>query len=320
MPNSLTTKQKLFAAGVILSVSAVLAVIIYLVRTHNGTPNGKLAEAATSFLFSLLATLLVALVTLAFKPIQEWVVNYLALPDRKSCEIRILLFGQTGCGKTSLANFATTIKPLEVLESSESFTASRRTIRLEGSKEIPVVIGDYRGQEPSQATASIPESFAGPVGNRIVNVLIFMVDLVGREHDIAEPTQILDDDKLLEWLKDNPDEKLARRLNQHNSYLSAAVLEILFSVIYSARFQRVYFIVTKADLIQRAVQLGLIHGADAANFKDTTLHCFQDVIARINAACAENKLPDCSVDLISLRDDSARRFTFDMLRTARGGE
>jgi hypothetical protein len=40
------------------------------------------------------------------------------------------------------------------------------------------------------------------------------------------------------------------------------------------------------------------------------------VIARINAACIQNKLPECSVDVISVRDESARHFTFQMFQKA----
>jgi len=83
-----------------------------------------------------------------------------------------------------------------------------------------------------------------------------------------------------------PAERINRRINQHKSYLSAAVLEILFSVVYSRRLQHVYFVITKADLLERAVGIGAIPGVVQSNLKDNVVSCFSDVIARINAVVA----------------------------------
>jgi hypothetical protein len=319
----LTHKEKTFAVLALLLISLILGSIVYFVRIHGGAQGGKLAEASTSFLYGLLASLVIALAAFAFKPFQTWLQAYLATPDTDGKELRILLFGQTGCGKTSFATYALTAKPLETIESTPGFIPRSGTVSLNSSRNLAVVLGDYRGEEPSQATAQIPESFAGPPDNRLIDAVIFFVDLIGREHDHDQPDQVLNDEKILEWLREAPTDYVTRRINQHKAYLSAAVLEILFSVVYSVRLKNVFFLVTKADLIWSAATKGVLPGFSTETFEASVVAQFSDVVDRINAACVKNDIPPCIVSMISLRDESARAFVFDALGRidkSRGGD
>jgi len=204
MPHSLTLKEKRFAILVLLSVALVFGAIVYFVRPHGGVGGGKLAEATISFFYGLLAALFIALIAFASKPFQNWLQEYLAIPDGNAHEVRVLLFGQTGSGKTSFALSVLTTKPLETMESTAEFVARSGTVTLAPEKNISIVLGDYRGEEPSLATSRIPETFAGVDGSRLIDALIFFVDLIGREHDAEQPGQVLDDDRLLQWLVEAP--------------------------------------------------------------------------------------------------------------------
>lgn len=159
--HELTHRQKRFALFVVLIISLTLGVVIYFVRLHAGASGGKLVEGTISFLYGLLASLIIGLGTFGIKPVQDWFQSFLARPDGDGKQIRILLFGQTGSGKTSLALHALTAKPLEPLDSTSDFVVRPGTVLLDSEKSLSVQFGDYRGEEPSQVTTQIPSSFAG---------------------------------------------------------------------------------------------------------------------------------------------------------------
>jgi hypothetical protein len=311
MPRRPTKKQKLFALLALLVVAGILGGIVYRVRLHSGIDGGKPWETTVSLLYGLLSAFIIALIAFAFSPAKEWLQEYLTIPGETGATRRILLFGQTGCGKTSFALHVLTANPLETMKSTPDFTERPGLIPFANGTTLTVIFGDYRGEEPSQVTVNVPESFAGAKGRRVVDALIFFVDLIGREHDADEPEQVMDDEKLLQWVLEEPEDRIHRRINQHKSYLSAAVIEIFLTAVYSSRLQHVYFVITKADLLERAARTGALKGFSAGSLKDDVVNCFSDVIARINAACAENNIPPCSVNFISLRDESARRFVYD---------
>jgi hypothetical protein len=306
-----TRKQKAFAVVAFVAIGSVLGFVIYLARAHHGAQGGKFAEATISFLYGLLSAFVIALLAFAIGPVKNWFEDYLASPEGE--EIRILLFGQTGTGKTSFASFVMMTKPLQLSQSTEAFTATPGVVRLAQGRDIPVVLGDYRGQEPSQATVYIPDSFAGIVGHRVVNAVIFFTDLVGREFDHDQPGQILDDNRLLAWLLENADERVQARIDQHHSYLSSAVLEILFSAVWGDQLKRIFFLITKSDLLVKAAQTGRVQALRNGDLADAAKDCFADVVARINAACAKNNIPSCHVEVISLRDESARNFVYHLV-------
>jgi hypothetical protein len=308
MPYTLTSRQKWFAVSVFASVAALLGAIIYLARGYGSAQGGKFLEATTSFLYGLLATLLIALIVFASKPIQEKLRIYLATPGDSGKKVRVLLFGQTGCGKSSFAEHALTVKPLAPKDQSKLFTPIPGNVTLGSGKVIPVIFGDYCGEEPSQVTVQLPDSFAGQLGNRLIDALMIFADIVGRQRN--DEKVILKDAELIEWLRKNPDE-ITTRINFHHSYVSTPILEILFSAIFSENLKNVFLVINKADLVRRASDAGVLGPVPSSEFDAVVESYFADMINRINVACAKNKIRACHVNVISLRDESARKFIYE---------
>jgi hypothetical protein len=299
-----------------------MAVFIYAalspaVISNQPTQAGTLYRAIISGLLAVLGTLIAVLIATIFNPSKRWLKGYISRPNGAS-SLRILLFGASGSGKSAFADHVLTIKPLVPLKSSSNFTIRSGKLVVNGPEPKEILLADYQGQKPSQVTSYIPDEFAGPPGERIIDAIVFFVDLIPRVED-PKTNKVLDDKRLLAWLAESPAERIKQRLEQHKYYISEAVLEILFEAVHSTRLREVRLLVTKSDLLRRASSEG-VFGPDGQSIEEYTTSFFASVESRIRAACIENSSPidgspiNSSIHFISLRDESARLMFFDLLQ------
>ena len=322
MAQKLTSKQKWLAGVVFGLVPVAMAIFIYTALSpadisYQPAHAGTLYRAIISGLLAVLGTLIAVLIAMIFNPINGWLKGYLSRPNGDS-SLRILLFGASGSGKSAFADHVLTIKPLVPLKSSSNFTIRSGKLVVNGPEPKEILLADYQGQKPSQVTSYIPDSFAGPPGERRIDAILFFVDLIPRVED-SKTNKVLDDKRLLAWLAESPAERIKQRLEQHKYYISDAVLEILFEAVHGTRLREVRLLVTKSDLLRRASSEG-VFGPEGKSIEEYAAGFFASVESRIRAACIENSSPvdgspiNCSTHFISLRDESARVIFYELLQ------
>jgi hypothetical protein len=317
----LTSKQHWFAAIALSLVPVAAAILIYIALhraniSNQPTQGNRLYQATISVLLALLGTLIVTLFAMVSNPIRRWLESYFSRPDGDS-SLRILLFGAPGSGKSAFADHVLTIKPLVPMKSSPNFTIRSGRLVVNEPEPENILVADYCGQKPSQVTSYIPDDFAGPKGERIIDAILFFVDLIPRVED-SKTNRVMDDKRLLAWLAERPIERIKERLEQHKYYIADAVLEILFEAVYSSRLREIRLLVTKSDLLRRAFSESVL-GREGQSIEEYAAGFFAGLEAQIRAACIDNSSVDstpinCSMHLISLRDDSARLMFYELLQ------
>jgi GTPase SAR1 family protein len=212
---------------------------------------------------------------------------------------RILIFGRHGSGKTTFIETAFTwIDSADPLRrSTEHFEYRRFQVQLH-RKELQlgqytnVEVADYKGQEPSQVVINNSADFFGPEGNRVLNAIIFIVDLVPRKTD--EHGNPLNDKSLLEWLKNgNMLDKITDRVEEHNQYINQGTLQILFRSLYSQNLKSVIFVINKKDLIEKLINDGYLP-TNFIDFREYSQHLFARMIQNIKEACTQLGIEDFS--------------------------
>lgn len=285
--------------------------------------NQEAAVAVTLFILSPVGALL-------FEPIRkklEVSINELFTSAYIDKSIyRILIFGRHGSGKTTFLETAfTLIDPADPRRrSTHDFEYRRFRVQLHRQElklgqYTDVEVADYKGQQPSQVIINNSADFFGTKGNRVLNAIIFIVDLVPRIID--EHGNPLNDESLLEWLKNgNMLDKIKERVEEHNQYINEASLQLIFTSLHSQNLKSVIFVINKKDLIEKLINDGYL----TTNFSDFTeyaKHLFERMIQNINKACTQLGIEDFSnndswVFTVSARSsDELRPLIVRLLRT-----
>ncbi|MEG4341137.1 hypothetical protein [Microcoleus sp. D3_18_C2] len=206
---------------------------------------------------------------------------------------RILIFGRHGSGKTTFIETAFTfIDPADPKRRlTENFEYRRFRVQLHRNElnlgqYTDVEVADYRGQTPSQVIINNSADFFGPKGSRVLNAIIFMVDIVPRIID--EQGNPLDDRSLLEWLNNGNKlvDKIRERVREHYEYINQASLELLFNSLYSQNLTSVIFVINKKDLIEKLINNGCLP-TNFSDFKEDAKPLFTRMIQNINEACTQ---------------------------------
>jgi hypothetical protein len=221
---------------------------------------------------------------------------------------RICIFGRAGSGKSTLIETSFTLtEPDRIRRSTEAFDYYNFKVQLGLKKFIDVAIADYKGQNPSQIILNSPEDFFGEKGNRVVNALLFIVDLVPRKVD--DQGNAWSDEILLEWLKNGDTiEKIESRVEEHYEYIGEGTLELLFASLYSENLKSVRFLINKLDLVDQLVDNGYMSLSGFKTAQDYTLSQFEVMIKNVTRACSELKIDDFSISTISAKDNNDLRF------------
>jgi hypothetical protein len=164
---------------------------------------------------TLVALVLVPVGGYLFKPIRDELDAFISNLFVKKSVYRICIFGRAGSGKSTFIGTAFTfINPNIDRRSTEFFVYHDFKVQLGLKNFVDVAIADYKGQDPSQVILHASPDFFGSQGDRVLNGVLFIVDLVPRKTD--EQGKPLEDKALLAWLKQgNVIEKIEARVREH---------------------------------------------------------------------------------------------------------
>lgn len=297
-------RRALFATS-FLGALAFVVFLLYKIVMHV-RPSSSYLGQFLALAVAMLVPVVLALGGMALKPVRDFLEEWLRRDlDRAIC--RIYLFGSRGSGKTSLIKNMLTAEVLAPQSATDRFDFYRRTISydLKGLIRFDVLVGDYKGETPAEVILDLSEEFAGPKGDRAINALFFIVDLVPRILD--EAGRVVDDERTLDWLKIDSEKKISQRVADHTAYMTAPLLQIVFSATYSPALRSVALIITKLDLIERAFKAGYLDPPSNQESKEWVRSHFRQIEQDIQRACDANNIPDFSVHVVSTREDTGMR-------------
>lgn len=254
-------------------------------------------EATLGVIVSLI---LLPVGALLFKPIRnrmEVLIDGLLISAHIDKSIyRILIFGRAGSGKTTFIKTAFTLADTDInMRSTQNFNSYQFRVFLEGMdrESTEVAIADYKGQDLPQVILKAPQEFFGAPGSRVLNAIIFIVDLVPRKSDrFGNP---FNDEALLEWLKSgNMLDIIRARIQEHHEYINEASLQLLFGSLHSQNLKRVIFVINKIDLIDRLIDNGYLTVSNFPNARDYAKHHFKGMIENVSGVCQTLGIADFS--------------------------
>jgi hypothetical protein len=281
---------------VIISVYlAILIVIIWWIFSSN-FPHPEAAVAIVIFVLGPIGALL-------FRPLRDELDRFIRSLFIKKTIYRICIFGRPGSGKTTFIETAFTLAdPDKNRKSTDAFDYYHFQVQL-GLKNTPlleVAIADYKGQKPSQVILESSPDFFGAESSRVINAILFIVDIVPRKSD--EHGNPLNDESLLKWLSEgNILEKIKLRLEEQYQYINEASLELLLTSLHSKNLKSVIFAINKLDIIDKLIDRGYLDISKFQNSREYAEHHFEKMIREISRACSESKIENFSSFTISAK-------------------
>jgi energy-coupling factor transporter ATP-binding protein EcfA2 len=278
-----------------MSIKGIFVIIIYLICLitviwwifYYKFQYAEAAVAIVLFVFGAVGAFL-------FKPIRDdldYFANNLFI---KKSIYRICIFGRPGSGKSTFIETAfTLIEPERNRKSTDAFDYYHFKVQLGLKKFRNVGIADYKGQNPSQVIIKSSPDFFGAESSRVINAILFVVDLVPRKSD--EQGNPLNDESLLKWLRDgNTLEKIKARVQEQYEYINEASLELLFASLHSKSLKSVMFSINKLDLIDKLIDDGYLDISNFRNSREYAEHYFERMSREIARACSQLDIKDFS--------------------------
>lgn len=270
-----------FSVIIAIAFFVFAGVIVFFVFERAG---GKVDAA-----MAVTLVLLTGVGKVVLEPLIQPIKSLVNRPSISSSVYRVCVFGRAGVGKTTfIENTFTILDPDKVQSSTERFDYYRFSVPISLKTSAEIEIADYKGQNPSQIIQYGSPYFFGLPQHRMLNTIIFIVDLVPRRynHDGAEDP--LNDEALLKWLREeNTISKIERRVQEHREYINEASLELFFSSMYSERLKSVLLLINKLDLIAKLIDDKSI---DVKNYSDVdtyATHLFEPIIKNLSQACSQ---------------------------------
>jgi hypothetical protein len=210
---------------------------------------------------------------------------------------RILIFGRSESGKsTFITNVFTPYYANFNQKSTESLSVEKHQIKIRTKTKsgenqdniVDVLVGDYKGENPSQLILEELPAFLGYKTNPLINSIVFIVDLIPAKSDDNDKTKYVDDTSLINFLigKGIMD-TINGRINKHNSYLGDGMLNVIFRRVGSKNLRKVAFVINKIDLIEKLIQKNNIKISNFANAQEFAEAKFTEIIANLQTACSE---------------------------------
>lgn len=207
---------------------------------------------------------------------------------------RILIFGRSESGKST---FITNVfipyanvnqKSTEVL-SVEKHKIKIRTKTKSGENQdniVDVLVGDYKGEDPSQIILQELPDFLGYKTEPLINSIVFIVDLIPAKSDDNDKTKYVDDRTLIIFLiGQGIMDTINGRINKHNSYLGDGLLSVIFKRVGSKNLRKVAFVINKIDLIEKLIQDNNITISHSSNAQEFAKAQFTEIIGNLEKAC-----------------------------------
>ncbi|MFM2432254.1 MAG: hypothetical protein RLZZ511_3468 [Cyanobacteriota bacterium] len=208
-----------------------------------------------SFLLAVLLGALLLLAAVIFFPPVKQAFQSIGLTEKslKSADqaaentLNLLVYGLRGSGKTTLIKKLLTIDELGLEPSTLESKVYQGQIMLglAANQAVNLRIADYYGEKPSNFLDMVETEFTQSSGGAIANAMIFFVDIAPR--GTSFDGDLLSDEAILAQMDQAA---IAKRIQDHESYLSNSTLEILFSRVVSENLQSVRLLINKADLVE----------------------------------------------------------------------
>ncbi|WP_341737113.1 GTPase domain-containing protein [Microcoleus sp. CAWBG640] len=210
----------------------------------------------------------------------------------KKSTYRICVFGRAGSGKTTFIETAFTLTdPDRNRISTDVFDYYKFPVQVGLKNFRDVAIADYQGQNPSQVILESPPDFFGTPKNRVINAILFIVDLVPRKVD-GQGLPYNDED-ILKWLKNGDiSDKIEERVREHYDYIGDAMLQVMLSNLYSKNLKTVIVLINKLDIIEKLTDNGDLTLSNSQNPQDYAKQHFKRMIDNISRACDELNIND----------------------------
>jgi len=235
--------------------------------------------------FIALFPVIIGLIVYLIRPIRDKICNVITNFFIEKNIYKILVFGRPGSGKTTFIETAFTIQnPDKNRRSTKKFNYYKFEVGLDLNNYRKVAIADYTGQNPSQIILESSLDFFGARGSRLLNAILFIVDIVPRKTE--QDGTPLNDESLLNWLRDgNILDKIESRVQEQYEYINEASLELLFKSLYSPNLNRVIFVINKLDLIDKLIDDGYLDISNFSSSSDYAKHQFKRMKYEIDRAC-----------------------------------
>lgn len=271
-------------------------------------------------LYAILAPALLAFGATLLKPFQR-VIQRVAeskILTKNQPPFHLLIYGVSGTGKTTLIRKFFNKGKLGNENQTVEGRIHKDLVGLDfEEKKNPVVIYDYPGEEPGQLLVNPREDFFGKPNRRIVNAVFFVVDFLPAPTDDQRKN---DEDKaMVDWLADNGEEKIKKRVRDSLKYITRANANIVFTAAYSKEnLSCVRLLINKYDILKEATIRGAINVAPIDKLSEYCKYLYEEVDEILRRSCEENGIEDYSVHLISAKNsEDAKGVFFDVFKKYR---
>jgi len=227
----------------------------------------------------------------------------------KTC--RIVTYGLNGSGKTTIIKSIISQERLgtELPTSNFELYEGDLTLDIGRKKRLKVIFADYKGEKPSQIVFSDPESMVAPGGEKLINALFFVVDVIPRLYRKGTSEIVQDDNTLVQWLVQDFIGRVDKRVAEHKLYITKWNIQLLFSNLLSRHFKSVRLLINKFDILEEASAQNLIE-LKHAELENFARGLFSDLEQEIREACMANGIKDFAVEVISAKKDVRIRGMF----------
>lgn len=203
-------------------------------------------------------------------------------------EIRVVLVGMSGTGKTSLIRRMVGIGQLkeDTQTTTSDISIHQSEIRLGlGDKSINLAIADYAGAKPSQIAINPPESFFGKRGNRLITSALFVVDFPSRIY--------------IESLEMDIKAAIQEHVDKNLMYFNSYTIESFIHIILSSKLKSIKLIINKLDIAREWVAEGTISLRKNQTIESYLLALYDPLITNLQKASKANNIENFSVYFVS---------------------
>lgn len=242
------------------------------------------------------------------KPIYEEIERVITTPSEEKRACKIYLFGLGSCGKTTLIK-SWIGGDVDNRHATQGFKYYTRTNIPINQKNMDAILADYQGQEPAQIVDNIIRNNKLNKKPYTVNVILFIVDIVG----VDDKGNILTDlNSQISYLTSNTEEKIKARVLRHRIYIEGA-LNFLFYFMKVPDLTSVRLVVNKYDVLREIVQQGNIPNVRVTDIQTYVKTLFMETENVLSNICKQNNIADFSVDFISAKDNSGTAELLDSI-------
>lgn len=228
---------------------------------------------------------------------------------------KFALYGIGGTGKTTF--ISSIIGGYTSQEPTQSYHIYNHEINIghleNKEQKIKIAIADYQGQRPNDMLLDVPSDWRlseeqDEQKRIVVDALFFMVDIFS----CRDKQKQLNKNESISLLIEDTENKIQKRLEEHNEYINEGILHMLFNTYFhGGKILYVRLLINKIDLIEELILRKAIPDFNSPqskeeldeNVKSYTLKIFEPIKNKIEAACYSNGV-NFDVQFISAYDNN----------------